>query len=494
MLFTVVKGPTYEQAQGTLRAALKRGVDGIEIRFDTFQTLDLKQIQTLRNDATPIQVLFTLRPASHGGAYQGTEESRLEWIEKLCTLFPDYVDLEHDFPNGLRQKLTEKHPKIKWLTSYHNFTDTPEDLDALFASLCSPLSDVTKMATMARTPLDALRMMTCVMKHRAHHHLIGIAMGEQGFTTRALGPVFGNHFDYTYIDSTDSTSLGQLSIDELLTIYHYRLLNSQTALYALIGSPIKKSLGYLVHNAAFHSLGINAAYVNIESTVIDIGPILQQIRKLPFRGLSVTMPLKESIIPFLDHMSHQAKAIGAVNTIEIKNGKLFGHNTDGIGALNAIEQHVKVAGKKMVIIGSGGAAKAVSHEAVHRGALVTILNRTAHKAERLAEQLNCFGGGMGLLPTIYAQGYEIIVNCTPEAQSVLPELMIPGCYAMDLVYVPQKTPFLIQASQKGCRLIYGYEMFVAQALEQQQIWFGRSVDQACMQEIINRRIHELSKT
>lgn len=490
MLLTVIKGPSYENAHQTLRDALKKGVDGVELRCDLFNSMDLEQIRKIRNDATSIYVMMTLRPASQGGGYQGSEESRLAWIEKLCTLHPDSIDLEYTIPEEFLQSLSRQYPHIKWVLSYHNFTSTPKDLNALYSSLHRPLSSVTKIATMAHSSLDALRVMRCVYQLSKEHHITGIAMGEHGGITRIVGPVFGNHFDYTYLGPTELNEWGQLSLDQLQDIYHYQSLNSQTTLYGLIGSPLNTSLGYLAHNAVFHALGINAVYVNMEISAIELAPAIELIKELPFCGLSVTMPLKEAIIPFLDDLTPRAKSIGAVNTIEINQGKLIGHNTDGVGALNAIERHTPVKGKRMVIIGAGGAAKAISYEALQRGALVTIINRTASFALKLGEKLNCSAGGLDLLSTLYAQGYDIIINCTPEPQPISPELILPKCHAMDLVYVPQKSPFLIQASLKQCHLIYGSEMFIAQAVEQQQIWFSTPYDRMKIYEIMNNTIRE----
>jgi 3-dehydroquinate dehydratase/shikimate dehydrogenase len=488
MLFTLITGPTYEKAHETLRQALKRGVDGIEIRLDTFSSLDFAQIQALRNDATTIKVLFTLRSSSQGGSFQGPEEERLGWIEKLCALYPDIIDLEYDVEPAFRTKLAQAFPNIKFMSSYHNFTSTPADLPALLATLRSPLTQIVKIATMAQTTHDALRMMDLVRSHSGTEHLIGICMGDKGLATRALGPVMGNYLDYTFLDAKEQTAPGQLSLDELLSTYHYRSLNKETALFAVIGSPVNKSLGPLAHNAVFDQLKINAAYLALQVAPTDLGPALSLLRKLPFKGLSVTMPLKEAIIPFLDEITPRAKAIGAVNTIEIKSGKWIGHNTDGVGALNAIEQKILPQGKKLIIIGAGGAAKAIAHEAVHRKANVFVLNRTVHKAQKLAADLHCRGGGLEHLSELYAQGYDIIINCTPDAEPVPPQLIFPKCYAMDIVYQPKDTPFLVHAASKQCHLIYGYEMFLQQAVAQQLIWFSRLREKAQMHQIMHTAI------
>lgn len=486
MLFTLVTGPHFEKAQHTLQQALKKGVDGIEIRIDTFSSIDLSEIKRLRNNASTIYVLMTLRPVSQGGFFSGSQEERLEWIEKLASLQPDLFDLEYDIPQTFRQKLAEKYPHIKWMSSYHNFEETPKDLPLLFQSLQSPYTHVYKIATMASSSLDTLRMMSFTYNQSPHHHVIGIAMGEYGLATRVLGPAIGNYLSYVFIDPQEQTAPGQLPIDELLHVYRYRSINNRTALFGLIGSPVDKSLGALIHNAVFDALKINAVYIKMDVQTTELNAFLSLIRKLPFQGFSVTMPLKEAVVPLLDEIAPDAKAIGAINTIEIKQGRLIGHNTDGVGAMNAIAAKTSVEGKKMVVIGAGGAAKALIHEAIKRRVHVFILNRTAWKAHELALQLHCTGGGLDRLPEIYAQGYDIIVNCTPDREPIHPELILPGCFAMDMVYTPQETHFLKEALKRNCQPIYGYEMFINQAVEQQLIWSCQKQDRAKIKAIIEK--------
>ncbi|MBY0528814.1 MAG: shikimate dehydrogenase [Rhabdochlamydiaceae bacterium] len=488
MLFTLITGPTYEKAHRTLQEALRRGVDGVEIRIDTFSSIDFNQIQSLRNDASTIQVLFTLRSSAQGGMFEASQKERLEWIEKLASLYPDILDLEYDVPDAFRSHLAQTFPTIKFMSSYHHFTSTPSDLPSLFASLRSPLTHIVKVATLALSTLDTLRMLDYVHSESSKEQLIGICMGDKGLATRVLGPVVGNTLDYTFLDAKEQTAPGQLSLDDLIDTYHYRSLNKQTRIYGVIGSPVNKSLGPIVHNAVFDQLKINASYLALEISPTDLSAALSLLRKLPFEGLSVTMPLKEAIIPFLDQITPRAKAIGAVNTIEIKQGKWIGHNTDGIGALNAIEKNIFPQGKKIIIIGAGGAAKAIAHEAVHRKANVFVLNRTVHKAQKLADELHCRGGGLDHLSELFAQGYDIIINCTPDAEPVPPGLIFPKCYAMDIVYQPKNTPFLVHAASKQCHLIYGYEMFLEQAVEQQIIWFSRLREKAQMHQIMRSAI------
>ncbi len=471
MLFCIVTGPTLLKVKDTINLALNK-VQGIEFRFDLFESVDMKGIKELLagfGDKRPFKLLFTLRPVRQGGEYKGTEEARLSLLKDLCALGPDYVDLECDIPLACWKEFSAQFPHIQFICSFHDFTHAPKDLDHLLSTMKNPYAHIYKIAVMALTANDALSMLHFVRRNKDQCKLIGIAMGEMGMISRILGPVAGNYFDYASI--TQTTAPGQLSAKQIEKPYRHSQLNFNTTIYGLIGFPIENSLGHRIHNAVFEKNRSNAVYVKIPVRPEELSFFIHSAKVLPFKGLSVTMPLKEVLIPFLDAMTPSAQAIGAVNTIAIENGKWIGHNTDGIGALNAIETKLSVKDKHVLIIGAGGAAKAIIYEALQRGAHVTIINRTGSKAEHLAHSFRCQGGGFGLFPQILKRGYDILVNTIPEGELIAEQWILPNTVAMDIVYIPKNTPFLLKASRKNCRLVYGYEMFINQAIEQQLIWF-----------------------
>src|SRR5262249_16514603 len=161
----------------------------------------------------------------------------------------------------------------------------------------------------------------------------------------------------------------------------------------------------------------------------------------------------------------------AVNTLLFEEGKIFGFNTDGIGALNAIEKEFPVKDKRIVIIGAGGAAKAIAYEAHRRGGLVTIVNRDAEKALQIAQLLPCIGKGLDYMATCAETGYDVLINCTPSPLPIASEYIIPQAIVMDIKTKPKETAFLKLAREKGCPIIYGYQMFIEQALGQFNLWF-----------------------
>jgi 3-dehydroquinate dehydratase/shikimate dehydrogenase len=186
------------------------------------------------------------------------------------------------------------------------------------------------------------------------------------------------------------------------------------------------------------------------------------------------MPLKEAVAPLVS-VSQEYESI---NTIGYENGKIRGWNTDGKGALDVIEKRIQVKGKHLVILGAGGSAKAILHEAIKRGARVTILNRTVTKGEALAKKYHCFSASLNAFPYIANLGYEFLINCTPigmESHNELPidvKYLLEKRIVMDIISNPKETALLKAAKEKQCPIIYGTEMFTQQAVGQYCHWFN----------------------
>jgi 3-dehydroquinate dehydratase/shikimate dehydrogenase len=424
--------------------------DGLELRLDLLPSFDVGAF--LRTEKRP--VILTLRSRSQGGQFAGSEEERKKRLLELFALNAAFLDVEYDteidFPAG----------ETKIIRSYHDFEKTPEDLDAILAKM--PPAYAYKIATKAHSTLDALRMLVFV-KEQSKKRIIGICMGEEGQITRILGPIVGSLFTYT-----GDTAPGQLTLSELIDIYHYRSLNPSTAIYGLIGDPVIYSNGHIAHNAFMRAEGLNAVYVKMRLTTEELPLFFELIKKLPFQGLSVTMPLKEQVFPYLQKIDPYAEHIGAVNTIVRDKDQLIGYNTDGKGALDAIEAHTPVKDKLFVVLGTGGAAKAIAYEAKQRGAHLLILGRTLSKAQELARQM---GGRGGELAQLAQEAYAILVNTTPSPLPIDPSHIRSGTIVMDIDRKTKLPALLQHAQEKGCTLVYGDEMWENQAAEQRHLWF-----------------------
>lgn len=472
MLVAVIKGPTLADVSDQMLKA-KSYTEAFEWRLDYFDSLDMAELKKLRGSLS-LPVIFTLRKESHGGVFSGRESKRLKLIEELATLRPDYIDVEYDVEEGFFKKLRDISPSSQIIVSYHDFKKTPDDLDSLLESMQKGVMAIYKIACMANSTLDMLRMLIFTKKASATHKVAGISMGECGNPSRALGPVVNSAICYSSYEKEEN-ALFQISLEELHQIYHFSSLNSSTKIYALLGDPVDKSPGHIFHNRIFGEKKINGVYVKLRLPPEEVPKFFELIKELPFKGFSVTIPLKELVFPYLHHVDPVAAAIGAVNTINIQDGKLSGYNTDAPGALDAIEARLNVRRKILVLIGAGGSARAVAYEATRRGARVLIVNRNEERALKLAEEFGCEGYSLAEMPRLAKDGYDILFNSTPVGRlgdelPIAADLILPTALVMDAIINPANTPFLTVAKEKGCTCIYGYEMFQNQGLLQQEIW------------------------
>ncbi|HEV7738480.1 MAG TPA: type I 3-dehydroquinate dehydratase, partial [Chlamydiales bacterium] len=305
----------------------------MEWRLDLFSDWDVAAIQAcLRKAKAP--VILTLRKTSQGGKFQGTERERETLIEQLLSLYPPYFDLECDMDPKFLAAMIQTYPRTKFILSTHNFEATPTDLEGLYITLQAIPAFCYKIAAKALSTNDALKMLLLAKKHPK---VSVICMGERGTFARVLAPLVGNAVNYASLSADTKTGPGQLSMKELENIYHYSRLNKDTAIYGLIGDPVEKSPGHVHHNAVFRSRNCNAVYVKMQVQPEELDEFIPLALALGVQGLSVTIPLKEKIVPWIDEIDAAVAPIGAINTLRMQNGRIFGMNTDGHGALDAIE-------------------------------------------------------------------------------------------------------------------------------------------------------------
>jgi 3-dehydroquinate dehydratase / shikimate dehydrogenase len=480
MLFASITAP-FEEAKKRLLEN-ENWADGFELRLDTFEKRDLDEIKKLMH-MTARPFLFTLRKQSEGGFYKESEEKRKKEIAQLLSLRPHFIDLEWDTEEAIFEICLRHEARV--ILSIHDFEKMPEDLEALLTKIEREGVYAYKIAVKARSSSDALRMLQFVKtKTSEGMRLSGLCMGEEGKITRILGPVVGNYIDYASADETASVAPGQLCARALCEIYRYKKLNQMTALYALLGDPVDKSASHISHNRVFEKFNLNAVYLKIKVRADELSSFFPLLSGLSFKGFSVTMPLKEKMGPFLS--SSEMKAI---NTLVEKEGEYIGHNTDGKGALDAIEEKEKVKQKRVVILGAGGTGKAIAIEAKRRGAEVILCNRTEEKARELAEELAC---RVVELSDLSHHGYDMLINTTSvgmaphdDEMPLSASSLKPGALIMDVVFNPRKTKLLQEAEKKQCLLVYGYEMWVAQAIRQFELWFPeQKFDRNALKKII----------
>jgi len=270
------------------------------------------------------------------------------------------------------------------------------------------------------------------------------------------------------------------------------VINADTKICCLIGDPVEHSLSPLIHNAGYQALGINYAYVSFR--VSDIKRAIEGIRGLGIRGASVTIPHKIKALKYLDKIDPPAEKIGAINTIVNDDGVLTGYNTDGDGALQALEEVATLKGKKVVLIGGGGAALAIACGLKAKGVKVVVLNRTEEKAGKLAEKVNAEGSG-GLNKLSEISSADILINATSvgmwpkTGQSIIPkDLLHNRLTVFDIVYNPRETRLLAEARERGCAIVYGYKMLLYQAVKQFELFTGLKAPLPAMESALTQAL------
>lgn len=470
MIFAIVTGPTINEAKEQIDQA-NLVADGIELRLDAFSSFDMGQVALLKA-RSKLPILFTLRSVAQGGFFQAEKETRLNCLQQLLQLSPDFMDISDK--EELHYLRRSKSRKTEWIYSYHNTLCTPSDLDQIFLSMQDPDIAIYKICTFASSTLDSLRLLVWTRQKNAEgKKIIGLCMGEKGEITRILSPIVKNFMQFAPLNSKQAIVPGQLTVSELNETYHIQKLNEQTEIYGLIGNPIKQSPSHQTHNLFFRNQELNAVYVKMILTPEEIGLFLSLAKELGFKGLSVTIPFKEEMIKHLKEIDPYAQDIGAVNTLMLTEKNFWkGYNTDAPAALDAIEHYESVQGKKMIILGAGGAARAIAFEAKVRGANVEIVTRNPSKCSWAPGlEIPVFGNQSTKLNA------DIVINATPDPFSMDLKGISPQTIFMDINFSHPNSEFMNKAKEINCTVIEGFEMFKRQAVMQMNLWFNLKIQE-----------------
>ena len=271
-------------------------------------------------------------------------------------------------------------------------------------------------------------------------------------------------------------------------------IKGSTNIVGLIGHPVEHSFSPPMHNQAFSALNMDYAYVAFDVEPSDLKSAVEGARSLNIKGLNVTIPHKIEVMKYLDEIDEVAELIGAVNTIDFKDMK--GYNTDGIGAVRAIEEQTKIKNKNVVIAGAGGAARAISFYIAKYGAQsLTVLNRNISKADSLSEDVK----NSGLIDNVqsdsissigdYLSDADILINTTPigmhpninDKPVALADDMHENLIVFDAVYNPNETVLIKEAIKAGAKPVYGIKMLLYQGAESFKIWTGRNAPVSVME-------------
>jgi 3-dehydroquinate dehydratase / shikimate dehydrogenase len=438
---------------------------------------------------TAATVVATCRCKENGGRFEGSAAAALEVLLKAAEAGFQLVDIELEaiekLPKHSVDKLREAGAAV--IISHHDFQAT-KDLDAIYKRTEPYAPEFVKVCPTARMLADNLTLMRFLEKMEDHpgSSVVGICMGDAGIISRVLGLRAGSAFTFAAASQGEETAPGQIAARTLIETYRIDQVDAATKVYGVAGNPIRTSLSPLMMNTAFRRETVNAVYLALQTSKAD--DLFKLMREIPIQGLSVTMPLKIDVIPFLERTDPLSQKIGAVNTIlRTQDGKFYGFNTDVAGILNPLERRISLKNAKVLVLGAGGAARAAVFGCIDKGAEVSILNRTPETAQKLAKQS---GAKVIKREAVAKAGFDVIINATPIGMAgnkgtlpLGPEDLVAR-YVFDLVYNPIETPLLRMAKQKGIHVISGVEMFVQQGARQFEIWTGKPAPEEEMLRVV----------
>jgi 3-dehydroquinate dehydratase / shikimate dehydrogenase len=464
----------------------ERIADAIELRFDYLPAESLPQlIVDLSSSIARVSklLIFTFRPREQGGKRDLSLQDRRDFWRGLPPEIGAsiaYADFEFD----LIQSFADERPPVPWekvICSWHDFAETPHDLIARYDRMAGTPAAVVKIATQANRISDCLRVFELIEYARGKKPVIALAMGLPGLMTRVLAPARGAMLTFGSLRRGAESAAGQPTVAELRELYRVKQLSRESEIFGVIGNPVGHSRSPLMHNAALKALNLDGVYLPFE--VDDVGSFVcdfvhPKTRKSDWSlcGLSVTIPHKLAVIPYLDFVDATASSVGAVNTVVVEEDELHGYNTDVAGAMKPLDEMIDVRGARVAVIGAGGSARAICYGLSRRGAYMTIYARDLKKARPLADE---FKARIASLESFNGEA-EVVINCSPvgmsgpsEGLSLIKTESLEGVKLVyDLIYTPEETALLGDAKRAGCRTLGGLAMLVGQAAEQFRLWTG----------------------
>ena len=420
-------------------------------------------------------VIATCRRAASGGKFRGSIASQLDILGKAAAAGCQLVDVELSTAAKCKpEQLQKLRGRAGLILSFHDFRATKKLDETLKKMLVYP-ADFYKVVSTATNLADNVTMIKFLAREGDRHSMVGMCMGEQGLISRVLGVRAGSVFTFASAGAGQETAPGQVTAQELRSVYRIEQVDVATRIYGVVGDPIAHSLSPTIMNAAFRRENVNGVYLALHAKTLK--DLLTCVKEIPIHGISVTMPYKEAILPHLDNSDSHSTKIGACNTVvRAQDGKLYGFNTDAAGIVRPLERRLNtLEGARILVLGAGGAARAAVFGLKERGSEVYILNRSVAPAKKLAHQARA---RMVKRQDLKKLAFDVIINATPVGmgntrETPLQDKEINARYVFDMVYDPAETRLLKLAKERGAQIIPGIEMFVHQAARQFEIWTGK---------------------
>jgi 3-dehydroquinate dehydratase/shikimate dehydrogenase len=448
--------------------------DLVELRLDS--VVDPSVAGALAGRRRP--VIVTCRPVWEGGRFAGSEEERRALLSEALALGAEYVDLEW---RARFDDLITGGGGRRIVLSSHDFDGVPADLPARVQAMRSTGAEVVKIAVKATRLADCITLLQLADRSRG---LVLIAMGAHGLATRVLAGRFGSMWTYAGME----TGVGQIGPDTLVGQFQFRSISESTQVYGLVGAPVGHSVSPAMHNAAFRAAGLDAVYLPLPAA--DADDFVTFARAIGLKGASVTTPYKVALMDRVDESDAVARRVGAINTIHVAAGRWLGANTDVRGFLEPLRDRVALSGRRVAILGAGGAARAAAVALASAAADVVVHARNAQQAEGVAMLVDAKVG-----PWPPSRGsWDLLVNCTPIGMyprvdvSPVPAEDLTGRIVYDLIYNPAMTRLLGEARRAGCDVIGGLDMLVEQAREQFYWWTGTRPPAGVMRQAATKQL------
>ncbi|MDR1929247.1 MAG: shikimate dehydrogenase [Treponema sp.] len=465
----------------------RKYVDVAELRVDFLDPDERFFIRSFPEQAG-LPVILTIRRTIDGGRFNNGEGSRVTLLSRGLAFAEEdrrknfaYVDLEEDLDvPGLEEAARTFGTRI--IRSFHDLKGV-NNITERIRSLRRVGDEIVKAAVMPQS-LEDVQKVYRAAKENGDMEKILLCMGPFGYSTRILADYMGSYLSYTTPrgENMPSAAPGQMDPRELVELYRFREINARTKIVGIVGFPLKTTYSPLIFNTVFSHEKIDAVYVPFPASRLE--HFLSLAEELKAAGVSVTIPYKEAVIPYLGSSSETVKAVGACNTIVFDGTAWNGYNTDTYGFSESLltfigRRHLR--GLKITVLGAGGAARAAAAEIYRLKGNCLILNRSAPRARELALPYQFKWGGLDAQGLDIMEKYsDIIVQTTPVGtfpnvdDDPLESYHFKGReMVMDMIYNPEKTAFLRRAEAAGCAVLNGFDMLIRQAKHQFQFFFRR---------------------
>ncbi|MFA5570772.1 MAG: shikimate dehydrogenase [Sphaerochaetaceae bacterium] len=442
----------------------------VELRIDTLDEQELpkaKQFPLIIDHP----VILTCRRQIDGGSFTKSEKERLALLEELLDSSFSYIDIEEDVrKNSLEAKALSTKTRI--IRSFHDFKSIPTDIYHKIAKMASG-GAIPKVAVQVNSTSDLITLFRVKDELQHIKEKIVVGMGDYGLPTRILYKKMGSLLTYC---SEEQVAPGHIPAQTMKELYRADMVNDSTRIFGVIGNPVLHSKSPHIHNRGFHEIAFNAIYLPF--VVDQVRSFFTLAEMLQITGFSVTVPHKQDVLPYLGTISREVKQIGSCNTVVRKRNLWSGLNTDYYGFIQPLmEQLDHHTLKEALVIGAGGAARAVVWALRNHGCKVIIVNRNVERAKKLAQET--MASYDSLQNAHNYEGVQLVVQTTSvgmeqEGQSdPIPQYNFSKDQLVyELIYRPKFTPLLQRAQKQGCTLLFGIEMLLRQGMLQFEAFTG----------------------